>query len=82
MQRQLGLPWEPLLTTAELRRGLAYYGSGARLQALASKLLAGQPVKVYALGGSVTGGGGSSHAPARAYVSRFFKWINTTFPHR
>ncbi|KAL4442042.1 hypothetical protein ABPG77_011303 [Micractinium sp. CCAP 211/92] len=80
--RQLGLPWEPLLTTAELRRGLAYYGSGARLQALAGKLLAGQPVKVYALGGSVTGGGGSSHAPARAYVSRFFKWINTTFPHR
>lgn len=79
--RQLDLPWEPLLTTAELRRGLAYYGSGARLQALASKLLAGRPVKVYTLGGSVTGGGGSSYAPATAYVSRFFQWINATFPH-
>ncbi|KAL4427825.1 hypothetical protein ABPG75_001914 [Micractinium tetrahymenae] len=80
--RQLDLPWEPLLTTAELRRGLAYYGSGARLQALAAKLLAGQPIKVYALGGSVTGGGGSSYPPATAYVSRFFRWINATFPHR
>lgn len=81
-QRQLGLPWKPLLSRAELRRGLAYYGSGARLQALVAKLLAGQPVKVFALGGSVTGGGGSSYPPATAYVSRFFQWINATFPHR
>jgi hypothetical protein len=42
----LQVPWEPLLTREELLRGLSYYGTGARLQAVAAKLLAGQPIKV------------------------------------
>ena len=39
------MPWHPLLTREELLRGLAYFGSGARLHRLARKLLAGKPIK-------------------------------------
>lgn len=39
--RELQLPWEPLLTETDVARGLSYYGSGRRLQAVAAKLLAG-----------------------------------------
>jgi len=43
-------------------------------------LLAGQPIKMVALGGSVT----KNHGPIRkenAYLPRLFAWINETFPH-
>lgn len=46
----LQVPWEPLLTREELLRGLSYYGTGVRLQAVAAKLLARQPIKVGRLG--------------------------------
>ncbi|PSC68081.1 hypothetical protein C2E20_8267 [Micractinium conductrix] len=75
------MPWHPLLTREELLRGLAYFGSGARLHRLARKLLAGKPIKVFTLGGSVTGGGGASHPPDNSYVQRFFKFIQKSFPH-
>lgn len=42
----LRLPWQPRLSRQEAQRGLAYYGSGERLRAVAAKLLAGQPIKV------------------------------------
>lgn len=45
------MPWKPLLSHRDVRRGLSYYGSGERLQALVSKLQAGQPIKAYTLGG-------------------------------
>ena len=51
------LPWDPALSREELRRGQMYFGSGARLHKLAHKLLAGQPIKAVALGGSITGKG-------------------------
>lgn len=79
--RHLHTPWEPLLTRDEVRRGLAYYGSGRRMQRVAAKLLAGRPIKVFTLGGSVTKGSGSS-SPAGSYASRLFQLINSTFPHR
>jgi hypothetical protein len=44
--KRLAVPWGPLLTQEEAERGLAYYGSGRRLQQLAAKLMAGKPVKV------------------------------------
>ena len=44
--RRLEVPWGPQLTQEEAERGLLYYGSGKRLQAVAAKLLAGQPIKV------------------------------------
>lgn len=45
LQPRLEMPWHPLLTREELLRGLAYFGSGARLHRLARKLLAGKPIK-------------------------------------
>ncbi|PRW60976.1 hypothetical protein C2E21_0414 [Chlorella sorokiniana] len=79
--QRLVVPWEPLLTREELLRGLSYYGTGARLQAVAAKLLAGQPIKVYTLGGSITRGGGARSEELK-YVARFFNAINASFPHR
>lgn len=43
--RRLAVPWGPLLTQEEAQRGLAYYGSGARLQQLARKLMDGKAIK-------------------------------------
>lgn len=42
----LRLPWETLLSEADVQRGLSYWGTGARLRAVAAKLAAGQPIKV------------------------------------
>ncbi|KAL4429381.1 hypothetical protein ABPG77_005155 [Micractinium sp. CCAP 211/92] len=75
------MPWKPLLSHRDVRRGLSYYGSGDRLQALLAKLQAGRPIKAYTLGGSVTKGQGAS-APEKGYASRFFEFINATWPHR
>ncbi|KAL4431189.1 hypothetical protein ABPG75_006445 [Micractinium tetrahymenae] len=78
--RRLELPWRPLLTPEEQRRGISYYGSGRALHRVAARLLAGQPIKAYALGGSITGGGGAT-VGQRAYVPRFFEFIRHNFPH-
>lgn len=75
------MPWQPLLSHREVRRGLSYYGSGERLQALVAKLQAGQPIKAFTLGGSVTKGQGAS-AAEQGYPSRFFEFMNATWPHR
>lgn len=79
--RRMIVPWDALLTAEEVRRGLTYYGSGKRMQAVASKLLARKAIKVFALGGSVTKGQGASTTQA-AFPSRLFEFINSTFPHR
>ncbi|KAI7841869.1 hypothetical protein COHA_004398 [Chlorella ohadii] len=79
-QQQLRLPWPPLLSAADVQRGITYHGTGARLQAVAAKLLAGQPIKAYTLGGSVTKGQGASTDGA-AYPHRFFEFIRAAFPH-
>ena len=76
----LPLPWQPLLTQAEVHRGM-YYGSGSRLRALAAKLRAGQAVTVVLLGGSVTNAGEWSRQ-GLSYAARFFNFINSTFPNR
>jgi lysophospholipase L1-like esterase len=75
------LPWEPLLTDEEVQRAQGYYGSGHSMRRVAAKLLAGQPIKVATLGGSVTRGTGASR-PAHTYASRFFQLLNASFPHR
>ena len=77
----LRLSWEALLTRDELLRGMAFYGTGRRLQRMARKLLDGQPVKVAMLGGSITKGSGAS-GPEASYPSRFFEALNASFPHR
>lgn len=74
-------PWQPLLRPAELQRGLAFYGSGARIQRVAARLLAGEPIKAFTIGGSVTRGAGAS-SPDTTFAERFFAFLNSTFPHR
>ena len=76
------MPWEPLLTHKEVLRGQGYYGSGERLRRVAAKLLAGEPISVIALGGSVTRGSGSSDPEKTSYPARLFEFINATFPHK
>lgn len=78
---RLTVPWGPLLTQEEAERGLSYWGSGERLKRFAAKLMAGKPVKVYTLGASVTRGIGTTDRQY-SYASRFFQYINSTFPHR
>lgn len=73
------MPWPPLLTPAEVQRGV-YHGSGGALRALAAKLRAGQGVTVVLLGGSVTNAGELSRQ-GLSYAARFFNFINSTFPN-
>lgn len=71
-----------MLSEAQLRRGLAYYGSGTRLERLVARLAEGQRVTAVALGGSVTVGAGASARGLTGYVPRFFSFLNASFPHR
>jgi hypothetical protein len=75
------MPWKPLLNAPQLRRGLSFYGSGARIEHVAAKLLAGEPIVAVTLGGSVTRGSGASDS-SKNYPSRFFDFIRATFPHK
>ncbi|PSC68178.1 Acyl-coenzyme A thioesterase THEM4 isoform A [Micractinium conductrix] len=79
--QRLTVPWGPLLTEQEAQRGLSYYGSGERLQAVAAKLMAGKPIKVFTLGASVTRGIGTTDR-RYSYASRLFEWIQAAFPHK
>ncbi|PSC76523.1 Beta-glucan synthesis-associated SKN1 [Micractinium conductrix] len=73
-------PWEALLTDEEVQRAEGYYGSGQRIRRVAKKLLKGEAIQVFTLGGSVTRGLGASK-PEFNYANRFFSLINSTFPH-
>lgn len=75
------LPWMPLLSPAQLRRGLGFYGSGTRIERVAAALMAGQPVTAVVVGGSISKGAGSSREPL-AFPARFFEFLNATFPNR
>lgn len=46
------MPWEPLLTDEEVQRAEGYYGTGRRIRNVASKLMAGQPIQVWARAGA------------------------------
>ncbi|KAI3430755.1 hypothetical protein D9Q98_009167 [Chlorella vulgaris] len=76
------VPWPPVLQEAQLRRGLGYYGSGARLERVVAKLMVGEPIVAATVGGSVTVGSGSSNLTENGYAPRFFHFLNATFPHR
>ena len=78
--QRLTVPWGPQLTQAEADRGLTYWGSGERMRALARKLLAGRPIKVFALGASVTRGIGTSDR-RYSYAARLFEFVATAFPN-
>ncbi|PSC68096.1 hypothetical protein C2E20_8274 [Micractinium conductrix] len=76
------LPWKPLLSPGQLRRGLAFYGSGRRIERVAARLLAGQAITAVTLGGSVTIGAGSTRTNVTSYAPMFFQFLNFSFPHR
>ncbi|KAI0752867.1 hypothetical protein C8Q80DRAFT_1148825 [Daedaleopsis nitida] len=60
-----------------------HLGSGARVQRIINKALAGLPVTISVVGGSVSachGAGDDPLSPA-CWPSRFFNWWNGVFPH-
>ncbi len=63
------MPWPRILEEEDALRGLTYYGSGRGLHRLADKLLAGQPIKIVAMGGSVTAwAGGNPNGEVRGQL--------------
>ena len=80
LTRRMRVPWQPRLTSEEVKRGLSYYGSGDRLERVAAKLMAGRPIKIFTLGGSVTKGQGSTATEA-AYPAQLFDFIKSNFPN-
>lgn len=75
------LPWPPLLSPAQLRRGLGFYGSGQRIERVVAALMGGAPITAVAVGGSIARGAGSSREEW-AFPARFFAFLNATWPHR
>ncbi|KAJ2924217.1 hypothetical protein H1R20_g12871, partial [Candolleomyces eurysporus] len=58
-------------------------GTGARVQRVLNKALAGQPVTISVIGGSISAchGAGDDPISPHCYPSKFFQWWNTVFPH-
>ncbi|ORX34281.1 capsular associated protein [Kockovaella imperatae] len=66
-----------------LLRSRLHTGSGARVQRVVQKAMAGLPVTISVLGGSVSAchGAGDDPVASRCYPARFFEWWNSIFPH-
>ncbi|ORY28979.1 capsular associated protein [Naematelia encephala] len=66
-----------------LLRSRLHLGSGARIQRVVQKGMAGQPITISVLGGSVSAchGAGDDPVASRCYPARFFEWWNSVFPH-
>ncbi|KAH9929083.1 uncharacterized protein BXZ73DRAFT_90513 [Epithele typhae] len=60
-----------------------HLGSGARIQRVINKALAGLPVTISVVGGSVSAchGAGDDPLSPTCWPSRFFNWWNGVFPH-
>ncbi|KAF8801239.1 CAP64-like protein [Phlegmacium glaucopus] len=69
--------------TVTLSNSIVNLGSGTRIQRVLNRALAGQPVTISILGGSVSACHGSGDDPIspKCYPSKFFQWWNTVFPH-
>lgn len=66
-----------------LLRSRIHSGSGARIQRVIQKAMAGQPITISVLGGSVSAchGAGDDVVSPRCWPARLFEWWNTVFPH-
>ncbi|ODO07461.1 capsular associated protein [Cryptococcus wingfieldii CBS 7118] len=66
-----------------LLRSRLHMGSGARVQKVVQKAMAGLPVTISVLGGSVSAchGAGDDPVSPKCYPARFFNWWNSIFPH-
>ncbi|KAJ3490629.1 hypothetical protein NLI96_g1296 [Meripilus lineatus] len=60
-----------------------HMGSGARVQRVITRALAGFPVTISVIGGSISAchGAGDDPLSPTCYPSRFFNWWNSVFPH-
>ncbi|KAF5373406.1 hypothetical protein D9615_009515 [Tricholomella constricta] len=60
-----------------------HVGSSERMQRVLNRALAGQPVTISILGGSVSAchGAGDDPVAPNCYPSLFFQWWNSVFPH-
>lgn len=67
----------------ELLRSRLYLGTGARVQRVVNKALAGLPVTISVLGGSVSAchGAGDDPVGSTCYPARLYHWWNSVFPH-
>ncbi|UOH80007.1 hypothetical protein LQV05_002656 [Cryptococcus neoformans] len=66
-----------------LLRSRLHMGSGARVQRVVQKAMAGLPVTISVLGGSVSACHGAGNDPVSpgCYPAQFFDWWNSVFPH-
>ncbi|KAK8865892.1 hypothetical protein IAR55_001040 [Kwoniella newhampshirensis] len=66
-----------------LLKSRMHMGSGARIQRVVQKAMAGLPVTISVLGGSVSAchGAGDDPVSPRCYPAKFFDWWNSVFPH-
>ncbi|KAG5641250.1 hypothetical protein DXG03_005665 [Asterophora parasitica] len=66
-----------------LSKSRMHIGSSERIQRVLNRALAGQPVTISILGGSVSAchGAGDDPVAPKCYPSRFFQWWNSVFPH-
>ncbi|KAH8101712.1 hypothetical protein BXZ70DRAFT_71345 [Cristinia sonorae] len=76
---ELAAKYDPIL----LAKTRMYTGSGARMQRLISRALAGHPVTISVVGSSVSAchGAGDDPLSPSCYPSLFFSWWNEVFPH-
>lgn len=71
--------YQPGLSAREMQKGLVSYGAWARARRAMAKLLAGEPITVGIIGGSITWGHGAD--PGKTdWAARVFQWVNATFP--
>ncbi|KAL1407722.1 hypothetical protein Q8F55_007155 [Vanrija albida] len=66
-----------------LLKSRLHVGTGARVQRVLQKAMAGHPVTISVLGGSVSAchGAGEDPIAPRCWPARFFDWFNSVFPH-
>ncbi|KAG6871862.1 hypothetical protein C0995_015649 [Termitomyces sp. Mi166 len=66
-----------------LSKIVMHAGSGERIHRLINRALAGQPVTISIIGGSVSAchGAGDDPVAPSCYPARFFQWWNSIFPH-
>lgn len=69
--------------SVKLGQSRLHLGSGARIQRLLNRALAGHPITISVIGGSVSAchGAGDDPVAPKCYPSLFFQWWNRVFPH-
>ena len=72
--------WQYALPPDALARGIPLHGDTTRLRTVLRRALRGEPLSIFAAGGSVTFGTGAIRPGERNYVSQFGDFMNATLP--